>query len=562
VPLLDGKYEILTERALDGGATRFEATSPGGETLRVIWYDVAPSDDGAFERYRRLLKGLVRDGSAAVVDVVSRPGARYVAWRIPLAELPRVADPTLQRAIEAAGFDPAVADVRRDGRTAVLFDLPFESRAGAAGTTPPSPASERAGTPRGSAPRQQLARLRRVRLSDDAMSWAVALGLLLLAVSAFAGGFAARANDRLVQVPDLLGASVHEAAPRLAGMGLRVDAAPVASDAAAGEVLAVDPPPGTALRPGRSVRLTYAVAPGRLAPVTVPAVVGARDADEAAARLEATGLRLGRIGRVHDQAPLEEVVAQSVPAGATLGQGQGVDILTSLGPRLETTFLPDLVGLRLEDARYLATVAGLTGDQVVVEEVATERGAPGRVLSQSLAPYARVPRSEATLRLLVASPPTAPESGAGLPSLAGLTLERARDLASGFDVRVETIEDRTLPDGVVMQSLPVGAEAGDGPLVLTVNVRPVPVPRPTPRVEVREATERELRFTWFIEPGIRTQQAQVRALTLRGDDVVVLEREVRGGETLSGTWTTMAPGPVRFTLTLNRQPYGEELLVP
>jgi hypothetical protein len=42
----------------------------------------------------------------------------------------------------------------------------------------------------------------------------------------------------------------------------------------------------------------------------------------------------------------------------------------------------------------------------------------------------------------------------------------------------------------------------------------------------------------------------------------VLREQVRGGETLRGVWTTTAPGPVRFTLTLNRQPYGGDLLVP
>ncbi|CAN5689563.1 hypothetical protein BH23DEI1_BH23DEI1_18940 [soil metagenome] len=558
MPLLDGKYEILSERALAHGATRFEATSPQGERVRVDWYDVAAGDEAAFERYRRLLKALARAGDAAVLDVVSRPGARYVAWRIAPPDLPAATAAPITEAIVAAGLDPARADLRRDGRAVQLFDLPFGAGSAAGRSVTPVPMAE--GAER--APRTLAARFRRVRLGDDAVAWAVTTCLLLLATAAFATGFAARANDRLVYVPELVGASVHGAAERLAALGLRVESVAVASDDAVGEVLALDPAAGAALRPGRSVRLTYAVSPGRLAPVTVPELVGLGDVDTAVVELEVAGLVLGRVARVHADAPPGTVLAQSVPPGNGLGQGQRIDLLTSLGPRPETTFLPGLVGLDVEDARYLATVAGLTEEQIVIEYVPSDRGAAGSVVSQSLAPFARVPRSAATLRLLVVAEPTATRVPTGLTSLAGLSLERARSLAPGFDVRVEEIEDRNLPDGVVLQSLPLGAEPGAGPLVLTVNARPVPVPRPDVVAELRAPEERQVEFMWLIEPGIPEQRAEVRARTLQGDDVLVVRRQVRGGDLLRGTWTTAAPGPVRFTLTLNDQPYGGDLLIP
>jgi beta-lactam-binding protein with PASTA domain len=540
----------------------------------VIWYDVPPRDEAAFERYRRLLKGLARDGTAAVIDVVSRPGARYVAWRVAAADLPTADDASLGEAIRGAGLDPARADVRRDGRSSILVDLRFEPGASASDPRATHAAGDRPHEPEAPQARslaerlrhrslaERLRHLRRRRLTNDALSWVVAAALFATAIAAFGGGFLARANDRLIRVPDLAGAVVHDASRRLADLGLRVDAVAVASQAEHGTVLTLEPGAGTALRPGRSVRITYGVSPGHLAPATVPDVVGTANDDQATARLEAAGLRLGRIARVHADAPAGAVLAQSAPAGSTLGQGQGIDLVTSLGPRTETTFLPDLVGLDVEDARYLVTVAGLTSDQVVIEHVEHDREPAGRVLAQSLAPYARVPRAEATVRLLVVAEPTAARPPTGLPSLAGLALDDARSLAAGFDVRVETIEDRTLPDGVVLQSLPVGARASDGPLILTVNVRPVPVPRPVPSVHVREPEVRRLEFTWFIEPGIPTQSAEVRARTLRGDDVVVLRAQVRGGETVRGTWTTTAPGPVRFSLTLNREPYGGDVLVP
>jgi beta-lactam-binding protein with PASTA domain len=565
VPLLDGKYEILAERTLHGGATRFEATGPSGERVRVVWYEVAADDEAAFERYRRLLKGLARTGGAAVADVVSRPGARYVAWRIPSADLAAIRDPTIEAAIDAAGFDPRGADLRRDGRAVVLVDLPFVAGAPTARPGGPRVSAERddAATKRtdpGTVARSVAWRVQ--NLGDTALSWLVAAALVALALAAAAGGFLARANDRVVSLPDLVGTSADVAAARLAELGLRVESVPVAAEGGAGEVLALDPAPGTALRPGRSVRLTYAVAPGRIAPVTVPQLVGLADAATAAARLDAVGLRLGQVGRVHADAPAEAVIAQSVPAATTAGRGQEIDVLTSLGPRPATTFLPDLVGLDVADAQYLASVAGLGADQVVVELVQRGSVPPGRVVSQSPAAHVRVPRTEATLRLLVAADLDATAAAGGLPPLAGLPLERARALATGFDVQVETIEDRTLPDGVILQSLAPGARPGEGPLVLTVNVRPIAIPVPVVRAIVRTPELRRLTFSWPIEPGIPQQVAEVRARTLQGEDVVVARRTVRGGDVVSGTWTTLALGPVRFTLTLNGEPYSVELLVP
>jgi beta-lactam-binding protein with PASTA domain len=571
VPLLDGKYEILTERTLASGVVLFTATDPNGESVRVEWFDLAPGDEAAFERYRRLLKALAREGLAAVADVVSRPGARYVAWRLPPDERAPARDAPLEARISDAGFDPARAVLHRDGRAVRLYDLPFR----ALSTPPPG---DRAAPPEHRPARTLRARLAELRLGDGTLSWLLAAGLLVVALSATGAGLALRANDRLVRVPDVVGTSAESAAARLKGLGLRVEPVAVASspspsDAASspqpgdvasspqpGDVVALEPAAGSSLRPGRAVRLTYAVSPGHLAPATVPSVVGVADLSAATLRLDRAGLRLGSVRRVHAQAPAETILAQSVPSGTTLGQGEGVDLLVSLGPRPPTTFLPDLVGLNVEDAVYLSRVAGLGDDQIVIERVERERAVAGEVLVQSLAPFVQVARSSAVLRLLVAAPPPAEAAPSGLPSLAGFPLERARSLANGFDVRVETIEDASLPNGVVMQSLPPGSSPSAGPLVLTVNVRPVRVPLPEVRVEVRESEPRLVPFAWQIESGITERTAEVHARTARGDDVLVLRRTVRGGESVTGTFATSVPGPVRFTLTLDGHVYGIELV--
>lgn len=553
MPLLDGKYEILAERALGEGVVRFDATTADGQPVRVVWYELDPSDEGAFERYRRALRRLARDGLADVVDVVSRPGARYVAWRSePPGGGPEGegrADATLAARLREVGFAPERARVRSGTRGAVVCDLPF----GPGGVVEPSPSAAAAPAP---------ARPRRGRpvLGDVAFSWVLAGILTVTAAGLVAGGFALRSNDALVQVPDAQGADAATVAERLVASGLRVEAVPRASEEPSGTVLALDPDVGTALRPGRTVRLTYAVAPGRVAPATVPALLGQTLAT-AEARLAAASLEVGRVVRVHEQAPPDVVLAQSEPSGSVVGVGAAVDLLVSLGPPRATTFLPDLVGLDEEDARALALVAGIANGAVVVERVAAAGAAPGTVVGQSLAPYRRVALDGAVLRLLVAEGPVDGGEVLGLPNLSGMDEVTVRALASGFDVRVAYVEDGTLPDGVVRQSLAPGAVPSDGALTLTINVRPQPIPVPTVHAVVRQPSLREVPYLWFIEPGIPVQTAEVTAVTLEGVRSVVRTVQVRGGERLEGTWLTTYPGPVRLELTLNGEPYGGTLLV-
>lgn len=550
-PLLDGKYEIHGERSLGAGVTRFDATAPDGAPVKVEWLELAGEDDLAFERYRRLLKRLAREGRAHLQDVVARPGARYVAWYLPPDGPDHLGDPALHADLRQAGFDPASAQFRRIAGTVRLTSLPFRPL--------PEPLAD---------PQQDLGPTRRgrplwARPADwpgDARSWALSLLIALSAGGLFWLGFVQRANDRLVTLPAVVGSSYDEVAPMLHALGLRVTPVLLASgEEGPGEVLASEPAEGSVLRPGREVQLTVALPPGRLAPTTVPRLVGANESAIAAA-VEQAGLGIGHLVRVHADAPAGIVLAQRPAANLTVGQGSTVDAVVSLGPEPLQSFVPDLVGLPLSEALALAAVAGLGGDQVVVERLAVERPAPDVVLSQSLPPYRAVVLGQATLRLVV-SEVMAPIALGGLPALGGMSETQAVSLAGGFDLRIQYVSDGNLPDGVVAQSLPVGAQAHEGPLILTINARPVPVPRPDVRVELRQPTARGLPYRWFIEPGIPQVTAEVTARTLDGTVVVVTRRQVSGGELLEGSYFTTQPGPVTFELTLNGQPYGEALRV-
>lgn len=550
MPLLDGKYEILAERQLGPGVVSFDATTADGQPVRVVWYELSPEQEAAFERYRRGLRRLARDGLADVVDVVSRPGARYVAWRdTRSASEPVGLDSALAARLRDAGLTPASARQRVNSSGTLVSDLPFGRDVAPERTTSQPPAAR-------PSKRRPLA-----ALSDTALSWLLAAGLFAGALVLWSGGFALRTNDRLVTVPAVDESSVEHLVERLLALGLRVSPVPLASDEPEGTVLALDPAEGSALRPGRSVRVSYAVPAGRLAPTTVPAVLGL-DLDAAATRLAGADLEVGRVAQVHEAAPAGSVLAQSEASGSTVGVGSAVNLVVSLGPVPETTFVPDLVGLREADARALAGVAGLNQDQISVERLDVRGATPGTVVSQSLAPYRRVVLADAALRLLVAGSGSAPLDDAGLANLSGLGETDARALAAGFDLEVSYLEDASLPDGVVWQSLPPGSRSTDGPLALVVNVRPVPIPVPQVTALVREPHLREVPYLWFVEPGIPSQRAEVTAITLEGTPTLVRVQHVRGGERVEGVWRTTYPGPVRLTLTLNGEPYGGELLVP
>ena len=547
MPLIDGKYEILSEQQLGSEQTLFEATAPDGAAVRIVWYQLEPAQEARFEHYRRTVKRLKRSDRAAVYDVVSRPGAHYVAWHLPLDAKPTAADEELAATLATAGYRPEDADIRRNGRRAMLYGLAFD------GTSLPVPdrAPEEAPRPRARRP------------AVMPPSWLItATATLLLGVAALGllfAGMAQRANDELVVMPEVVGSDVNEAATRLYRLGLDVVPVPIGSSEEAGTVLNVEPGSGSQLRPGRTVRLSYALPPGAVTPTEVPRVVAQQYPDEAARILEEAGLQLGSISRIPAEQAAGLVISQSPAAGATSFEGAQVDLLVSAGPREQMTFVPDLVGLPVEQARFLARVAGLGPERILEDEVPAGRGDAGLVVAQSLRPNQPIERDDAVLRLTVARQETNLASNSeGLPSFVGLTLEEARDLAGSLDIEVRQVADRGLPEFVVDQSPAPGSEDPDI-LTLVVNVHPIVIPTPAVQANIREPEPRELEFGWFIEPGIPQQTARVYATDLEGNTRLVWVERVRGGESVEGVWRTVVRGPVSFELTLNDQPYGIEL---
>lgn len=147
-------------------------------------------------------------------------------------------------------------------------------------------------------------------------------------------------------VPDVRGLSVEDASQALVDTKLAVAGQANAFDeeVAAGLVAGTDPPVGTSLKPGTAVTLIISDGP---APVPVPEVLGAAEADARAA-LESLGLVVERGEDFSEQFGAGTVMALNPPVGQVVAKGSTVTMTVSKGP--PPVVVPNVVDLRREDA--------------------------------------------------------------------------------------------------------------------------------------------------------------------------------------------------------------------
>ena len=565
--MLDGKYEIISQRPLGPRSTLFDATAPDGAAVRVAWYSVDPEEEAAFERYRKLLRALKRDGLAAIHDLVARPGAHYVAWYVPPSEV-HEEDKVIEGRLEAHGWSLEDAHLCANKDGVKLYSLAFERVEGLSQSVPDHSRTVQV-IP--TAPRKQI-RSERVfapwtRLFPRIKPWFPGTVLGLLGMLLLISGFYRPLDRDFVVVPPLQGQEVTESMATLRQLDLRASSIPVPTTGNIGQVLSSEPPAGTQLRPGRTVRLRYALPPGQLTPTGVPDL-GGLSVEEAQAQLRAAGLELGDLSRIHSASPSGTVIAQSREGEAPTGSA--VHLLISEGPQGTLTFLPDLTGMSLADANALIRAAGL-GDPEL--ERVTGTGQPaGTVVAQNIAPDQLIAQDAAVLRLTVtadAPRDTAPESASGVPNFVGMSLDDARRLATREGLRLQNrrISSANLPEGVALQDPAPGTASENQRVTLTFNSPPQRVPRPDVNVDVNTPVGgggnelRRIPYSWDIQAGTPEQLAQVMVTTPSGERELIAAQRVRGGERIEGVWQTREPGLVTFTLTLDGLLYGESIRV-
>lgn len=547
--LLDGKYEVISQQQLGDHLTLFLATDHRGELVAIEWFELTPEQEPLFEQHRRLLRRWQREQRATLIDIVSRPGARYAVWPHAPSPAKRITSGAAFTELVQAGYDPSAITLEKDASgNVVLAGLQFQGSGPvpAPVTTPPPPAAKKA------------------PLSESAIAWMVAGSATALAVLLLVVSFFLRSVDTTVVVPSGMGRPVQDVLDDLYTLGLQGEALGIASTATPGTVLRIDPPAGSVLRPTRTVQVSYATPEGELAQAEVPNVVGLMYPTETRQTLLAGQWEVGEVLRIHANQPAGVVLAQLPAAGTSAPSNTPVTVLVSAGSAATETVLPPLVGLSREDAIRVATLAGIPEDRIVIEEAPGDARSRGRVLSQSLSPHRPITPSRVTLRLLVASgSANVGDAWLVVPDFVGLSEEEAEARSGAWTLTTELMGTRDLPAGVIMQTPEPRTEVTDfTPITLVVNRHPRELPEANATVEIRPIGLRRVPYAWNIEPGILGARAEVWAETVDGKRTLVSTSSVFGGSQVRGTWPTLTPGPVWFELLLNNQPYGDVLVVP
>ena len=157
-----------------------------------------------------------------------------------------------------------------------------------------------------------------------------------------------------------------------------------------GEVVSLDPRPGTTVDVGTRVAMVTSSGP---APVVVPDVVGLQE-DQARAAIEGVGLTVSEVERVYDdEVDGGHAVGTSPDAGSDVARGDAVTLLVS-----NALTVPDIRDVPLDEATDVLEKAGFT---IVTEPAVTDRRiTDGRVVSTEPPAGTRLDPDNAVLRVV------------------------------------------------------------------------------------------------------------------------------------------------------------------
>ncbi|AEG42837.1 serine/threonine protein kinase with PASTA sensor(s) [Isoptericola variabilis 225] len=222
-----------------------------------------------------------------------------------------------------------------------------------------------------------------------------------------------------------------------------------------------DPEGGTSAPEGSEVHVWFSTGPDSFA---MPDVVG-MDVDEAEDTIEAAGLVVGEVEEQnHASAPEDQVISSDPEAGASVSEGDTVNLVVSTG-QVE---LPNLVGRTQEEAE--ATLAELRLTAVIETEESDEE--PGTVIKQS--PEAGPVNQGERVSLTVAREREV--ETVAVPDVVGMEAEQAEATINGWNLNptARTAESDSVCQGRVIETNPpAGAEVEVGTTVTyTVSLGP------------------------------------------------------------------------------------------
>lgn len=176
---------------------------------------------------------------------------------------------------------------------------------------------------------------------------------------------AVRGNE--VSVPNLVGSSLANAGGILtqAELNLRHEGNRFDESIPPDLVANQNPPAGTLLKKGRSVRVWTSLGPKRR---TVPRIEG-ESLQSAQMILEQEGFTLGRVVEVHSEAYApDSIIAQNPAPYDEAGEAIEVDVLLSRGYLAKAFVMPDFIGRPISDVYDLVRQGGHRISSVRYEE--------------------------------------------------------------------------------------------------------------------------------------------------------------------------------------------------
>ncbi|HGY08904.1 MAG TPA: PASTA domain-containing protein [Oceanithermus profundus] len=348
-----GPYEVLQSERRDDYLSVARAASPAGEQGRLYWFDVKnPEARAAFFRFRKALKALSGLGVLPEgLEISAKPRRYYVFW--PLFEAPSALPAKGRKVMREVG---AVLETLRPlGYALPDLDLRLGEEGVRVAALDPLAEHDELEVERLGGRFLKARPSGRVRRPREVQAWAPGLILLVLGIWLLAAGSARYLNPPEFIVPELTGKDPRSALEEVRDMGLKV-VFTLASEPEQPRdlILEQNPPPGTRVKPGRSLELVL----NRPKDGSVPRLEGL-PLPQAQRTLEEAGYLPGPAASGYSEVPEGIVLASAPPAQAPLPQGEPVRLLTSSGSAPRKTVLPDLTGLTLEEARYLLSVAEL-----------------------------------------------------------------------------------------------------------------------------------------------------------------------------------------------------------
>ncbi|MGL5930139.1 MAG: Stk1 family PASTA domain-containing Ser/Thr kinase [Dermatophilaceae bacterium] len=360
--------------------------------------DERPTDAGAFLELVRRARAVL---SAAALDARPEGDAAQLAAAVPTTTAARRSAPSVGQPAGPGGVAtaPAAAWAGPTGRPqhTTALELPSAPLEGVVVGGPP--------------PRRGL--------------WAAVLASAALA--AVTAWFFILGPGAAATVPAVAGLTRAAAIDDLQSANLNATVVEdFSEDAAAGQVLRVQPGPGTTVRRGSDVELIVSKGPERY---TVPDLVGTSLA-EARTRLDQNNLAVGKVTERFDDDVAEGQVISADPAvGASLRRDTAVGLVVSKGR--QPLDVPDFTGKPAQEARQALQKLGL---KVRADAQQNDDTVPkGSVISQD-------PRDGTlfrgdTVTLLVSKGPVL----VAVPNVIGQQVGDARRLLeqAGFQVKVE-----------------------------------------------------------------------------------------------------------------------------